>query len=208
MDPIFLHSVQLGGSLIRSIFFSWQGGTQEQSHHRVIQRIFPFCLSQSADNNQMMEQKPQRVLVIVSGSNSYWEQSWSSSEDLLPIAFGILKDNHLLEGTYTDQDPPELKLLVKQKWATHVFLVFDISNTSYDPTLGHMPEQNKLPITIIRLSKKIQAYSASAPIGNKVNSDVARVHNASGINSLPPFVTDYTIESPLYPNPRDPLLLV
>ncbi|KAL3255920.1 hypothetical protein ABHI18_007954 [Aspergillus niger] len=154
----------------------------------------------------MTERKPQRVLVIVSESNSYWEQSWSSSEDLLPIAFDILSDNHLLKGTYNER--PELKLLVKQKWATHVFLVFDISNTSYDPTLGHLPEQNKLPITIIRLGKKVQAYSASAPVGNKVNSDVARVHNANGVNSFPPFVTDYTIESPLYSNPRDPSLLV
>ncbi|RAK94943.1 uncharacterized protein BO80DRAFT_498110 [Aspergillus ibericus CBS 121593] len=122
----------------------------------------------------MTERKPQRVLVI----------SWSSSEDLLPIAFDILSDNHLLEGTYNER--PELKLLVKQKWATH---------------------QNKLPITIIRLGKKVQAYSASAPVGNKVNSDVARVHNANGVNSFPPFVTDYTIEPPYYSNPRDPSLL-
>ncbi|KAL4961377.1 uncharacterized protein BDV14DRAFT_126007 [Aspergillus stella-maris] len=154
----------------------------------------------------MMERKPQRVLVIVSASNSYWEQSWSTSEDLLPIAFDILKDKNLLEGTYNDR--PELKLLVKQKWATQVFLVFDISNTSYDPTLGHLPEQNRLPITIIRLGKRVQAYSANAPMENKVNSGVARVHNDNGVNSFPPFVTDYTIEPPLYSNPRDPSLLV
>ncbi|KAJ0413182.1 hypothetical protein BJY00DRAFT_68529 [Aspergillus carlsbadensis] len=154
----------------------------------------------------MVEQKPQRVLVIISNNNEHWEQSWSASEDLLPIAFEILKSNHLLECTYKDQ--PELRLLAKQNWGTRVFLVFDISNTSYDPTIGHLPEHNKLPVAIVRLGKKNQAYPASPPVQNKVNRDTARVHNSSGVNSIPPFVTNYTTGSPFYPNPRDPSLLV
>ncbi|KAL4810497.1 hypothetical protein BDV18DRAFT_131125 [Aspergillus unguis] len=153
-----------------------------------------------------MEQKPQRVLVIVSKSNPHWEQSWSTSEDILPIAFDILQDKHLLTGTYDNR--PELKLLVKQKWATHVFLVFDISNTLYDPALGHLPEQNKLPITIVRLGKNTQAYPANAPMANKVNTDVARLHNVNGLHGSPPFVVDYTLGSPFYSNPRDASLLL
>jgi hypothetical protein len=155
---------------------------------------------------QMVDQKPQRVLVIVSNNNEHWEQCWSSTEDLLPIAFEILKDNHLLECTYKIQ--PQLKLLAKQNWGTRVFLVFDISNTSYDPSLGHLPEHNNLPVTIVRLGKKTQAYSASPPVRNKVNGDIARVHNSSGVNSIPPFITDYTSGPPFYPSPRDPSLLV
>ncbi|PYI10642.1 hypothetical protein BO78DRAFT_335344 [Aspergillus sclerotiicarbonarius CBS 121057] len=154
----------------------------------------------------MVEQKPQRVLIIISNRNAYWEQSWSSSEELLPIAFDILNCKGLLECAYNNR--PDLKLLAKQKWETHVFLVFDISNTCYDPSLGHLPDQNKLPVTIVRLSEKVQAYTASPPIQNKVNKDVARAHNDNGINSFPPFVTDYTSGPPVYLNPRNPALLL
>lgn len=155
----------------------------------------------------MAEQKSLRVLVIISNLNEYWEQSWSASEDLLPVAFEVLKDNLLLKHTTYDRRP-QLRLLAKQKWATRVFLVFDISNTSYDPELGHLPEQNKLPVSIVRLGQKVQAYLANIPTQNKVNNDIARAHNDNGINSLPPFVTDYTSGPPVYLNPRDPSLLL
>lgn len=154
----------------------------------------------------MVEQKPLRVLVIISNKNAYWEQSWSASEDLLPVTLQVLNNNHLLEHTYNLQT--QTKLLVKHKWATHVFLVFDISNTSYDPKTGHLPEQNKLPVAIVRLGEKVQAYRANNPAQNKVNNDIARAHNDNGINSLPPFVADYTSRPPLYLNPRDPSLLL
>ncbi|RAK96565.1 uncharacterized protein BO80DRAFT_366021, partial [Aspergillus ibericus CBS 121593] len=143
---------------------------------------------------------------IISNRNAYWEQSWSSSEELLPTAFNILKSNNLLECTYTHR--PSLKLLAKQKWATRVFLVFDIPNTSYDPSLGHLPDHNQLPVTIVRLGERVQAYTASPPIQNKVNQDVARAHNDNGINSFPPFVTDYTSGPPVYLNPRNTALLL
>lgn len=60
------------------------------------------------------------------------------------MAFDVLKDSLLKHTTYSHQ--PQLKLLAKQKWVTRVFLVFDISNTCYDPELGHLPEQNQLPV--------------------------------------------------------------
>lgn len=48
----------------------------------------------------MVEQKPLRVLVIVSDTNAYREESWSASEDLLTVAFEILRENCLVENTY------------------------------------------------------------------------------------------------------------
>ncbi|KAL2821332.1 hypothetical protein BDW59DRAFT_181235 [Aspergillus cavernicola] len=134
----------------------------------------------------MVEQRPMRVLIIISDRNAYWEQSWCSSEDLLPVVFNILKGNHLLKDTYNHQ--PRMKLLAKQKWETRIFLVFDVSSTSYGPELGHLPEENPLP--------------------NRLNMDVARTHNNNGINSFPPFVAGYTCGPPLYLNPRDPSLLL
>lgn len=154
----------------------------------------------------MVEQKPLRVLVIISNTNAYWERCWSTSEDLLPVAFEILKEYRLLKYVYNFQ--PKMKLLAKQRWATRVFLVFDISNTCYDPEIGHLPEQNKLPVAVVRLGKTVQAYAANTPAQNKVNKDIARAHNDNGIKSLPPFVVDYTSGPPLYPNPRDPSLLL
>lgn len=77
-----------------------------------------------------------------------------------------------------------------------MFLVVDASNTSYDPSLGHLPEQNRLPVSIIRLAEKVQAYPANPLIQNRVNRDIAQVHNANGIDRVPPFVTDYTFGPP------------
>lgn len=114
------------------------------------------------------------------------------------------KNNYLVEYTHR----PELRLLVKQKWETRVFLVFDISNTSYYAAMGHLSEQNILPVFIVRLGQKAQTYPANPQIQKRANSDIARAHNDNGINSLPPFVTDYTSGLPLYPNPRDLSLLL
>lgn len=154
---------------------------------------------------QIVEQKPLQVLVIISDTNAYQEKSWSASEDLLPIAFKILQENCLVENTYKHQ--PKMRLLAKEKQATHIFLVFNISNTSYDPEVGHLPQQNNLPVAIVQLDTIVQAYTAAIPVQNKINKDIARVHNNSGIKSLPPFIIDYTSGPPTYLNPRDPSLL-
>lgn len=154
---------------------------------------------------QMVEQKPLRVLVIISDTNTYQEKSWSASEDLLPVAFKILQENCLVENTYNHQ--PKIRLLAKEKWVTCIFLVFNISNTSYNPKVGHLPQQNNLPVIIIQLGTTVQAYIAAIPVQNKINKDIARAHNNSGIKSLPPFVVDYTSGPPTYLNPCDPSLL-
>ncbi|KAJ5107296.1 hypothetical protein N7456_003971 [Penicillium angulare] len=153
----------------------------------------------------MAEQKPFRVLAVISDKNSYWEQSWLTPEILLP-AIEILKDKDLLE--YTSE--PEMRLIAKEKRQTRVFIVFDISHTSYDAAKGHLPEENKLPVSIVRLGRKLQAYPANGPIQNRINSasDGARAHYDHGIGSIPPLVTDHTLGPPMYTNLRDPSLLL
>ncbi|KAL2845603.1 hypothetical protein BJX68DRAFT_269130 [Aspergillus pseudodeflectus] len=42
-----------------------------------------FMRFNGVDDIQMGEQKPERVLVIILNNSEYWEQCWSSSEDLL-----------------------------------------------------------------------------------------------------------------------------
>ena len=154
----------------------------------------------------MVEDKPLRVVVIISNKSPYWGRSWTSPEEILLAAYQILKDSNLIQYPFDRQ--PGMRLLAKQRWQTRIFLVFDIANALYDPEIAHLPEQNKLPVAIVRLSQKVQAYPANPPTQNKVNNDIARAHNDNGVNSLPPFITDYTSGPPLYDNPRDPSLLL
>jgi len=151
----------------------------------------------------MKEQKPHRVLVIISNENTHWEQSWSASEDTCLVALEILEENQLLKHI----EKPKPRVLAKQKWGIRVFLIFDILNTSYDAAMGHLPEHNKLPVSIVRLGREVHAYPANPPIQNRVNKDIAEAHNYNGIGSLPPFVWDYNDGPPTYTNARDLSLL-
>ncbi|KAL5359236.1 hypothetical protein BJX96DRAFT_148032 [Aspergillus floccosus] len=153
----------------------------------------------------MGEESPLRVLVIISNKSEHWDQAWRASEDILPITLQIMKDRHLM--SYSDDSTPPTRLLAKKKYPAHVFLVYDIANTDYSPENGHLPHQNKLPVTIVRLSQKLQAYQASLPIQNSVNQGISEIHNLNGIGSLPPFVEDHTAGVPLYTDPRDTSLL-
>lgn len=153
----------------------------------------------------MVDDKPLRVVVVISNKSTSWDQAWSASEETLPTAYQALLDNNLIHRP--SGHAPLMRLLAKQRYQTRVFLVFDIDHTSYDPAVAHFPNENKLPVAIVRLSRKVQAYPANPPMQNRVNKDIAQEHNYHGINSVPPFLTDYTIGPPLYVNPRDPSLL-
>ncbi|KAF4760650.1 hypothetical protein HAV15_005125 [Penicillium sp. str.  len=101
--------------------------------------------------------------------------------------------------------PPQIKpsLVAAQKWRTRVFFVFDICHTAYDAKLGHLPEQNKLPVAVVHLSKKNTAYVANAWLSKRVNRDIALFHNANGFGAVPPFVEDHTVgKPPEYMNPK------
>ncbi|KAJ5716481.1 hypothetical protein N7493_008392 [Penicillium malachiteum] len=132
---------------------------------------------------------------MISHSNTaYLERVWSTPEDILLPALEVLQTNKLVD--YTDSEQPEMRLLVKKRWRTHVWLVFDISRTSYDASKGHLPERNTLPVFIVRLGTKSRAYPAEGPSKNQINEGVARIHNLTGPRSVPPFEEDYTLDTP------------
>jgi hypothetical protein len=81
-----------------------------------------------------------RVLLIVSKTNSFWTQSWSSTEETLVAALGALRKSQLIK--YQDDTDVPLRILAKEKWESRVFIVFDIFNFGYDPALGHLPEHD------------------------------------------------------------------
>ncbi|CAG7936389.1 unnamed protein product [Penicillium nalgiovense] len=153
----------------------------------------------------MSQENPLRVLVIVSHRSSQISKAQNNPEALVPKAIRLLKASHL----YSPQEiHPATKLVAAQKWRTRVFFVFDICHTAYDAKLGHLPEQNKLPVAVVHLSKKNTAYVANAWLSKRVNRDIALFHNANGFGAVPPFVEDHTVgKPPEYMNPRDISLL-
>jgi hypothetical protein len=84
-----------------------------------------------------------RVLLIVSKTNSFWTQSWSSTEEILVAALSALRKSQLIK--HHDDIEVPLRILAKEKWDSRVFIIFDIFNFAYDPALGYLPEQNSLP---------------------------------------------------------------
>lgn len=164
-------------------------------------------LQPTTDPPIMTQQKPLRVLVIVSQRSALWSKARESAEDLVPAAIQLVKDNQLYSSTH-EILVPAARFVAMQKWRTRIFFVFDICHFSYDPQLGHLPEHNRLPVVVARFSKKQNAYVANAWISRRVNRDVALLHNANGFGAVPPFVEDHTLgKVPEYLHPRDVSLL-
>ncbi|KAJ5682948.1 hypothetical protein N7462_006113 [Penicillium macrosclerotiorum] len=144
---------------------------------------------------------PLRVLVIVSQRSTLFTKTHISPEDLLPLALRLLKKSNIRR---MPDAMTETRLLAVQKWRSRTFLVFDIANAHYDASLGHLPEQNQLPVVVAHFSKKKSAYPASSWVSQRVNHDVAMLHNANGFQAVPPFMEDHTTgEPPTYHSPRD-----
>lgn len=152
------------------------------------------------------EQKAVRVLVIISRNSPHWSQSWLSTEDVLPVALKAIREARLVSNQ--EAEVP-IRLLVKQKWPLRVLFVFDIFNNTYSAELGHLPEQNNLPVIVVNFSAKgVSARVADRGMQIRVNRDTGYAHNDNGVHSMPPFVADHTgSDVPLYLNLRDPSLL-
>lgn len=95
--------------------------------------------------------------------------------------------------------------LAIQRWNVRVLFTFDISNIDYDVDLGHKPEekQNNLPVVVVHLSKSHIVYEANSGTRERLNKDIAFLHDANGYGAILPFIEDHTLDSPPeYPNPR------
>jgi hypothetical protein len=139
---------------------------------------------------------------MVSHDNDLFTRSWSSTEELIPIALDTLKEGQLIHQQKGVEVP--WKLLVKKNWGIRVYIVFDIFNTDYDPAKGHLPERNNLPVLIVHFSRKgVHTRVAEPGLRQRVNNETAEAHNLNGWDAVPPFVTDHTTTVPIYMNPRD-----
>lgn len=148
----------------------------------------------------MSRESALRVLVIVSNRSSLWHQACNSPEDLISPAMEVLEQHGLFDRPRDTQ--ADTLFLAIQKWAVRLLFVFDISNKDYNTELGHLPEQNNLRVVVVHFSSKQIAYEPRQAERERVNGDIARLHDANGYGAIPPFIEDHTKGSPVYFNPR------
>jgi hypothetical protein len=151
----------------------------------------------------MAPENPLRVLVIVSNLSPSWTQACNSPESLVPLAIQLIKEKTSYDAL--GDTLPDTRLLAIQRWNVRVLFTFDISNIDYDVDLGHKPEekQNNLPVVVVHLSKSHIVYEANSGTRERVNKDIAFLHDANGYGAVLPFIEDHTLDSPPeYPNPR------
>jgi hypothetical protein len=146
------------------------------------------------------EEEPTRILVTVHKRSPYWSTAWSDPDQISTIATQAVKDEKLRKKT------DDRLLLVIQKWDHAIYLVLDVGNELYDAASGHQPEQNTLPVITVDFGTRVKTGYAPPPVRNRVNREVAILHNVNGIGSVPPFTEDHTNGSPEYADVRDPSL--
>lgn len=141
-----------------------------------------------------------RVLTSVSHESPFWSQPCDS---IIPSIIQLLTDKKLYKSV--GDSPPDTKLLAIKKWKTRIFFTFDICNDDYDFKSGHKLEekQNNLPVLVAYLGKGHKVYQAIPGVRNRVNKEIALLHDVNGYDAALPFLEDHTSTTfPQYPNPR------
>lgn len=138
--------------------------------------------------------QPIRVCISVTCSSPYWH----TPEDSL---------GRFLQEVKYEITENQVRLLVKQIWPRHVFLVYDFFHVDYDHKIAHLPDNNHLPVMKVDFRNEITIRLAGFEFRTKVNEEVARMHNLNGFKE-PPYSDDHCGETaPVYLNPRDVSLL-
>ena len=148
-----------------------------------------------------------RVFATVTRKSPYWSSALSTTETFLSTATKHLESLNMIHSL--GEHNSSLRLLVKQVWRHAIQLVFDVSNTSYDAALAHLPEHNNLPVISVHFGRgDVRAVNANPGVRQRVNVETANAHNLNGEQSVPPFVEDHTRgDTPVYLAPRNPSIL-
>ncbi|KAI9891521.1 MAG: hypothetical protein M1814_002644 [Vezdaea aestivalis] len=136
--------------------------------------------------------EPTRVVVTVRRKSPLWQVASSTPEKVIEQAVSVLQKK-------TDN----ARFLIHEKWDRHIFMVFDLFHTSYQPANGHHCED--LPVVLMFYTNRAdRAYMAPLFHRNDTNEQVSEHHNLNGWDREPPYFADHTFSSvPRYPNPRD-----
>ncbi len=147
------------------------------------------------------EPQPTRVVVHASTKGQHWTKAWESPEDVIEIALGLVKESGLAP---PDSHKPLPRFLVKERYNTRIFVVFDIFHDLYDPDTAHIDLTN-LPVILVYLGKTQNVRSVGSAMCNVINKLVRDVHDDTGLGSRPPFSVDHMDGNiPRYCNPRIP----
>ncbi|KAH8669289.1 hypothetical protein BGZ61DRAFT_460732 [Ilyonectria robusta] len=142
-----------------------------------------------------------RVFISISRKSHYWPRAWESSEEMIEVAVDHIKKND--PAALSADGALEPMFLVKERWPSQVWIVFDVFNDAYDPANAHLPGRNDLPVITVSLGERDVVISASNVMEDRVNKAVQDVHDLHGIGSRPPFSIDHANGNiPTYPNPR------
>ncbi|CAG9945387.1 unnamed protein product [Clonostachys rosea f. rosea IK726] len=145
---------------------------------------------------------PKRVVIAVSRKSPHWAKAWTSSEELIAVALGLMQEKHLILPE-TQTDLSAIRFLAMEIWGIRTYIVFDVFHGTYDPDKAHLAGENEVPAIPVFLGQKESASITGRPMTNKVNSDIRALHNATGPGSRPPFVVDHADgKVPYYPHPR------
>ena len=71
---------------------------------------------------------------------------------------------------------PRPRILVKERWTSRLWIVFDIFNNSYDPDTAY------LPVTMVSFGEK-DTISTNKAIEAKVNNSVRETHDIYSVGS-------------------------
>ncbi|KAH8707023.1 hypothetical protein GQ44DRAFT_493386 [Phaeosphaeriaceae sp. PMI808] len=152
-----------------------------------------------------MDKAPTRVLISISRKSECWDRAWGASEEVISDALGLLQKT--FSDLHVHRDSSYL-FIAKERWDMRIFIIFDFQHVSYDPDSAHLPDQNDLPVIIVYLQQE-KASFAGAPLKNRVNMQIQKLHNSTGLGSRPPFAVDHADgKVPCYPNVRDGSFIV
>jgi len=92
-----------------------------------------------------------------------------------------------------------LRHIATEIWPSRIVMVFDYLNVNYDFENAHIPES----VTVFAIHFIAQGKVKVGQAGDRVNKEVAELHNLNG-NMKPPFLADHTKgNAPYYDKPRE-----
>lgn len=142
-----------------------------------------------------------RVFVSISNKSCHWSRAWESSEAIIELAVAYIKKSD--PAALNAEKALEPTFLIRERWTSRIWIVFDLFNNAYDPENAHLPEHNDLPVTMVSFGERDVVSPASTIIEDRVNKAVQDAHDLHGIGSHPPFSIDHSNGNvPTYPNPR------
>ena len=139
-----------------------------------------------------------RFFVMISTTSQHWSQACDSTEVAIDIALQLAKEKNLV-----NQDLQSPKLIAVEKWVARTHIVFDVLHHAYDSKTAHLPNESRLPVIQVTLSRIDSVQSATEGIEKRINAEVQETHRLHPEGMEPPFIIDHTNGSvPCYKRPR------